>query len=250
MTGNIDRIGALGRIAILTSASEENHDGYVEVTAADMRALLDEHHDLTDKLAVATRTAASLAAQRDAMQAALNKANAELHSIACCGDTDGAQWRPHPASAERHFSPGYEGEKPDHHGPRDTCAMPACVQSRAQHKAAANIQDITAELFADNPSRAFPKPDWLIWSHEHAGWWRPFERGYTSDLAEAGRYIHPRAYQICCAANHYDSAWAGGVPPEVMIAYTDDPQGAAAAVRKATAEWVADRAARTDTTGI
>jgi len=35
--------------------------------------------------------------------------------------------------AARHRSPGYQGEIPDHHGPADTCAMPACATARAQH---------------------------------------------------------------------------------------------------------------------
>lgn len=149
---------------------------------------------------------------------------------------------------ERHFSPGYEGEKPDHQGPENTCAMPACVKRRSQHEAAAEIQDLTTQMLADTP-RAFPEPDWLIFNHERGMWWKPFERGYTSDLADAGRYLHPRAYQICREANHYDNQWRDGVPPEVMIPYTDDQQTAIAAVRKATQEWVADRAARTHTTG-
>jgi len=63
MTSDIDRISAIGRVAILTNASEEQHDGYVEVTTADARALLDERRDLAEKLSVATRTVATLAAQ-------------------------------------------------------------------------------------------------------------------------------------------------------------------------------------------
>lgn len=51
---------------------------------------------------------------------------------------------------DRHFSPGYEGEIPNHLGAFETCPMPACVTSRRQHEAAADIQQITSEMFADN----------------------------------------------------------------------------------------------------
>lgn len=57
---------------------------------------------------------------------------------------------PTPSRTDLHFSPGYEGETPDHGGVFETCPMPACVTSRRQHEAAAEIQAITAELFADD----------------------------------------------------------------------------------------------------
>jgi len=47
----------------------------------------------------------------------------------------------------RHFSPGYEGEIPNHIGAEATCPMPDCAKARAQHEAAADIQDLTYELF-------------------------------------------------------------------------------------------------------
>lgn len=235
MTGNTERTNAIGRVAILISESERVQDGAVEIATADARALLDERVDLTEKLAVATRTVATLAAQRDSMEAALNQANAELHLITRCGDTfegvagitgvpvhpcarerghtgahgnrDGAQWWPHltctddykrgydravtqvaelfgpplsamhphnqprpPSGTERgyaqdaaariaalpdmgmthaHFSPGYDGEIPDHQGTFDRCAMPACVTSRNQTEAANHIQDLTLQLIAE-----------------------------------------------------------------------------------------------------
>jgi hypothetical protein len=37
----------------------------------------------------------------------------------------------------------------------------------------------------------------LIWSFEHGQWWRANCDGYTSDIAEAGRYTLQRAVQIC-----------------------------------------------------
>lgn len=42
---------------------------------------------------------------------------------------------------------------------------------------------------------------YLIWSEEHHAWWRPAERGYTSQMREAGRYSKERAYSIVTAAN-------------------------------------------------
>lgn len=169
------------------------------VYASGLRALLRERGELAEKLETWYREAQSLRAQRDSMEAALNKANAELHVITRCGETfesffgagmskpciresahpgshcnaDGTRWffnAPDDATSEhaeqvmadlraaremfrrpedRHFSPGYDGEKPDHHGPADTCAMPACVKRRAQHQAADRIQDLTAELFTN-----------------------------------------------------------------------------------------------------
>ena len=34
---------------------------------------------------------------------------------------------------------------------------------------------------------------YLIWSWEHDAWWRPARRGYTEDVAEAGRYTEAEA---------------------------------------------------------
>jgi len=76
-----DRVSALGRVAILTSASEQGHDAYVEVTTADLRVLLDERRDLADKLAAATSTVVTLAAQRDAMETVLNTAYATINLV-------------------------------------------------------------------------------------------------------------------------------------------------------------------------
>lgn len=45
---------------------------------------------------------------------------------------------PHPAPGQ---------DEPTHPGPEAACADPACVTSRARHEAAAEIQDLTAELF-------------------------------------------------------------------------------------------------------
>lgn len=42
---------------------------------------------------------------------------------------------------------------------------------------------------------------YLIWSIEHNMWWRPFSQGYTSVLADAGRYPETEAYRILQRAN-------------------------------------------------
>jgi hypothetical protein len=36
----------------------------------------------------------------------------------------------------------------------------------------------------------------LIWSEEHRAWWRPYARGYTDSIVQAGRYTADRAAQI------------------------------------------------------
>ena len=43
--------------------------------------------------------------------------------------------------------------------------------------------------------------EFLIWSEEHGRWWKPAERGYTSQLATAGRYSRERAEAIVRSAN-------------------------------------------------
>jgi hypothetical protein len=42
---------------------------------------------------------------------------------------------------------------------------------------------------------------YLIYSREHNAWWRPEERGYTLEIAEAGRYTAEEVRRICFAAN-------------------------------------------------
>jgi hypothetical protein len=48
-----------------------------------------------------------------------------------------------------------------------------------------------------------PPREWLVWSYEHRGWWKPTLRGYTAELAEAGRYTLAQATEICEKANRY-----------------------------------------------
>jgi hypothetical protein len=63
------------------------------------------------------------------------------------------------------------------------------------------------------------KDAYLIWSHEHAAWWRPGSVGYTEQLAEAGRYSRDDALTICRKA----PGWAKrlGALPELPIRLAD-----------------------------
>jgi len=49
----------------------------------------------------------------------------------------------------RHFSPGTDSATPDHPGSSADCPTPECQLAEARHRAAADMQDITAELFAE-----------------------------------------------------------------------------------------------------
>lgn len=71
----------------------------------------------------------------------------------------------------------------------------------------------------------------MIYSHEHAAWWRPRRLGYTGILAEAGRYSREEAEQIVTDAAY---GWRGGLPPEVAIEATADAGQAAERVSDAT----------------
>lgn len=42
---------------------------------------------------------------------------------------------------------------------------------------------------------------WLIWSIEHHGWWRPDSHGYTPYRKDAGRYSFDEACAIVSGAN-------------------------------------------------
>ena len=43
---------------------------------------------------------------------------------------------------------------------------------------------------------------WLIWSNEHCGWWRPNHAGYCYERKDAGRYSFEEACQIVKNANY------------------------------------------------
>jgi hypothetical protein len=44
------------------------------------------------------------------------------------------------------------------------------------------------------------EPMFLIWSNQHAMWWRPARRGYTPVIEEAGRYPRAAAEKIVADA--------------------------------------------------
>lgn len=71
----------------------------------------------------------------------------------------------------------------------------------------------------------------MIYSHERGQWWRPRRHGYTSVLAEAGRYSAQEAAEIIADTVY---GWHGGLPPEVAIAATSDLDEAAQRVSDAT----------------
>lgn len=56
---------------------------------------------------------------------------------------------------------------------------------------------------------------YLIWSNEHGRWWRSGWRGYTSVIAEAGRYVYCEADLICRQANIHLPE--GHEPNEVVV---------------------------------
>lgn len=53
--------------------------------------------------------------------------------------------------------------------------------------------------------------DYLVWSHEHNGWWRAGGAGYTRNPHEAGRYSRDKALRICANAAFGSDYMRGGV---------------------------------------
>lgn len=43
----------------------------------------------------------------------------------------------------------------------------------------------------------------LLWSNKHSKWWRASARGYTDDIAEAGRYLMGDAIVIVTRAAYH-----------------------------------------------
>ena len=41
-----------------------------------------------------------------------------------------------------------------------------------------------------------PVAEYLIWSNQHGMWWRAARKGYTPELADAGRYSREEAIEI------------------------------------------------------
>lgn len=61
-------------------------------------------------------------------------------------------------------------------------------------------------------------PEWIIWSHEHQGWWAPNERGYVQKRKDAGRYTYAKALEIVEGANRM----LKDAPNEAMVKITDE----------------------------
>lgn len=64
-----------------------------------------------------------------------------------------------------------------------------------------------------------PPEPYLIWSNEYRAWWRPNSGGYTSSLADAGRYDRDNALATCTSSR--DGWGAQRVPPEVPVREAD-----------------------------
>lgn len=62
-----------------------------------------------------------------------------------------------------HSAPGED--IPTHPGPGESCQDPACVKSRAQHEAAAELQEITFEILGDGPYETGADPQPKIGDH-------------------------------------------------------------------------------------
>lgn len=65
----------------------------------------------------------------------------------------------------------------------------------------------------DDTIKKCVKGEWLIWSMEHDGWWKPNRNGYTEYLSEAGRYSFEDALDIVASANMH----CINQPKEAMI---------------------------------
>ena len=53
---------------------------------------------------------------------------------------------------------------------------------------------------------------YFIWSHEHGAWWGPGRCGYVRSIAQAGRYSHAEAIDICANAIPGTSRKLGALP--------------------------------------
>jgi hypothetical protein len=53
---------------------------------------------------------------------------------------------------------------------------------------------------------------YLVWSHEHGGWWGPGRNGYVQKVSDAGRYSRAQALEICCGSVPGTAAQLGAMP--------------------------------------
>ncbi len=76
----------------------------------------------------------------------------------------------------------------------------------------------------------------LIWSNQHNAFWKPDGRGYTNQLAEAGRYTE-NELAVRLKWHEHREYMADGTPHEVVIDAPSDEDYAALAA----AEQILDR---------
>lgn len=77
---------------------------------------------------------------------------------------------------------------------RDYCTTPCMLLDYAWRALATLYQGL--EVPATMGEIANRPLTYLIWSNVHGGWWRPWRMGYTSDIAEAGRFSRQDALGI------------------------------------------------------
>ena len=79
--------------------------------------------------------------------------------------------------------------------------------------------------------------DYLIWSHEHAAWWKAGGLGYTADIARSGVYSREEAIAIVRGATQ---DWTRP-PNEIAVAIVDLPDEAQRlpALSSASSRWAA-----------
>ena len=65
---------------------------------------------------------------------------------------------------------------------------------------------------------------YVVWSHEHAAWWRPNSAGYCNDVRAAGVYSRAEAISI---SHKFRDHWREGTrPDELAVRVTDLPEWA------------------------
>lgn len=96
-------------------------------------------------------------------------------------------------------------EFPDQHHHADglhrcTQQIPAGGDHLGEHTCRCGVTFIVTA--ADSPSAPQPAPGlvYLLWSQKRNAWWRPDARGYTSEVAEAGRFSEAEAVRKVVAS--------------------------------------------------
>ena len=58
------------------------------------------------------------------------------------------------------------------------------------------LRGFAAQREIDEPGEQIPGLRYLLWDMERQMWWGPARRGYTDDMAEAGRYSEAEAVDL------------------------------------------------------